>query len=147
MQYSAMSQTPVLARQTVPWDEYWQLEQQLSFESSQTALFLNLQVVASQQLLSPQPAVPPQSQSSPASTIPLPHWLPVMVTTPRLSVRQVDLILLRPIAEQMLPMVHSEKFVMVAAAYGFMMYLAFASQVDDVNGQHCEESSSPSPQV
>jgi hypothetical protein len=108
---SAMSQTPVLARQTVPDEEYWQLEQQLSFESSQTAPDLNLQVVASQQALSSHASVPPQSQSSPASTMPFPHWLPVIVTTPRLSVRHVDWMLLRPMAEQMLPIVHSEKLV------------------------------------
>lgn len=76
-QTSAISQGPVLARQVVFAALNWQLEQHASLESSQTALSLNLQVVGSQQALSPQAAVPPQSQSSPLSTIPLPHWLPV----------------------------------------------------------------------
>jgi hypothetical protein len=105
-QVSAMSQAFVLARQTVLAGVNWQLVQQLSLESSQTALFLNLHVFASQQALLAQFSSPPQSQSSPVSTMPLPHLLPMIVVTPRLSERQVDLILLRPMAEQMLPIVH-----------------------------------------
>jgi hypothetical protein len=123
------------------------LEQQLSLESSQTALSLNLQVDASQQELSLQPSSPPQSQSSPDSTIPLPHWLPLMVTTPLLSDRQEDLMLFLPMAEQMFPMVQSENLVMLFIAYGFMMYFASASQVDEESGQHWDESCSFSEHV
>lgn len=113
---SAMSQAPVLARHTVFAGENWHLLQQLSLESSQTALFLYLHVFASQQGLSAQLASPPQSQSSPASTMPLPHLPPLIVTTPRFSERQLDLILLRPIAEQILPIVHGEKVVILGSA-------------------------------
>jgi nitrate reductase NapE component len=70
-----------------------------------------------------------------------------MVTTPLLSDRQEDLILFLPMAEQMFPIVQSENLVMVLLAYGFMMYFASASQVDEVRGQHCDESSSFWPQV
>lgn len=136
LQVSAMSHSPVLARQTVSAEANWHLLQQLSFESSHTALSLNLQVLASQQELSLQLSSSPQSHSSSPSTIPLPHWLPLMVTTPRLSDRQEDLMLFLPMAEQILPMVHSENLVIEFLAYGFIMYSALALQVDELNGQH-----------
>lgn len=43
-------------------------------------------------------------------------------------------------AEQILPMVHGEKVVMLGSAKGFMMYLALALQVLADSGQHWEES-------
>lgn len=135
-QTSATSQGPAAARQVVLAAANWQPVQQASFESSHTAVLLNLQVVGSQHLLSPHPAVPPQSQSSPLSTMPLPHWLPVVVTTPLLSTRQLDWTLLRPIAEQMLPIVHCEKFSRSEDVVGFMMYLPSASHDVEVSGQH-----------
>ena len=70
---SCGSQGPWLARQTVEAEANWQSLQQSSLESSHTALFLNLHVDASQHALLPHWELPPQSQSSPASTMPLPH--------------------------------------------------------------------------
>ena len=118
-------------------DANWQPLQQSSLESSQTAFVLNLQVVGSQQLLPAQFSVPPQSQSSPSSTMPLPHWLPEMVTTPLFAVRQSDLTLFRPRAEQMLPIEQGLKSVMPWPVDGFMIYFAPASQVSALRGQHC----------
>lgn len=135
-----MSHSPRLARHTVSADENWQLLQQLSFASSHTAPSLNLQVLASQQLLLPQDSSPPQSQSSPSSTIPFPHWLPVIVVTPRFSDRQELLTLLRPMAEHIFPTVQGEKL-STSPAVGFMMYFALASHDDVDRGQHCEEES------
>lgn len=136
-QVSCGSQSPELSRQTVPEEANWQLRQQSSFESSQTELPLKVQVVASQQSLSPQPSSPPQSHSSSPSTMPLPHCSPVMVSTSLLLLRQSVLIALLPIALQMLPMVHCEKLSMPGLLEGFMMNRASASQVSAVNGQHC----------
>jgi len=70
---SAGSQDPVLARHILPADASWQSWQQSSLLSSHTAPDLNLHVDASQHALSPQPPGPPQSHSSPGSTMPLPH--------------------------------------------------------------------------
>lgn len=138
-QISCGSHTPVLALQTVPAVENWQLVQQSSFEGSQTALFLNLHVVASQHVLLPQFAVPPQSHSSPSSTMPLPHCWPVIVVTPLLSDRHDPLTLLRPRAAQMFPTEQGLNPLMPSTVEGFMMYLAPASQVVVLSGQHCCE--------
>jgi hypothetical protein len=119
--FSSMSHSPVLARQTVFAEENWQEVQQPSFASSQTEPSVNLQVLASQHLLSPQPSEPPQSQSSPSSTMPLPHCAPAMVTMPLLSERHSELTVLRPSAEQTLPIVHCENLVTSELVLGFMM--------------------------
>jgi hypothetical protein len=71
---------------------------------------VNLQVVGLQQGLFAHPDVPPQSQSSPASTMPFPHWLPVIVETSLFAVRQLVFTLFLPIAEQMLPIEQGENF-------------------------------------
>lgn len=134
--FSSGSQGPVLALQTLSLDLYWQFSQHSSFESSQTALALNLHVRASQQGLPLHEASPPQSQSSPSSTIPFPHWLPVMVTTPRLFTRQSDRTLFRPMPEQMLPTVQGENCVIPRPEVGFMMNLPFALQEPLEKGQH-----------
>lgn len=70
---------------------------------SQTAVLTNLQVVASQHLLFPQPSTPPQSQSSPDSTIPLPHSFSVIILTSLLEVKHVVLTLRLLNAEQIFP--------------------------------------------
>lgn len=129
------SHLPVLSRHTVPFDANWHEEvQHSSLVGSHWALPLNLQVLASQQLLSPHPSSPPQSQSSPLSTMPLPHWLPVIVVMFLLSVKQVDLTLdLKP--EQILPIEQGENSVIPLAVDGFMMYLPPASHVVLLSGQ------------
>jgi hypothetical protein len=111
--------------------------QQSSLLGSQTEFAVNWQVVASQHVLPAQPDVPPQSHCSPGSTIPFPHWLPVIVVTSLLAVRQVVLTLFLPIAEQMLPTVQGENFWMLVPVLGFMMYCPPASQVVELKGQHC----------
>lgn len=70
---------------------------------SQTALSTNLQVVGLQHLLVPQPSVPPQSHSSPASTIPFPHSFLVMILTSLLEVRHEVLTLRLLNAEHIFP--------------------------------------------
>ncbi len=73
-QVSAGSQEPVLGRQTVPLLDNWHCwVQHSSFEKSQTEPVVNLHVLGLQQGLLLQPCGPPQSQSSPASTMPFPH--------------------------------------------------------------------------
>jgi hypothetical protein len=137
-QVSCGSQDPVEARQTVPEFAKAQVEvQQSSLLGSQTALVWNLQVVGSQQGLFPQPATPPQSQSSPCSTIPFPHCEPVMVRTFLLDVRQPVLTELRPMAEQIFPMLQGLKFVIPGAVDGFITKRPPAGQVDEESGQHC----------
>lgn len=71
-QTSAVSHSSsTLARQTVPAEEIWHVEeQQPELIGSQTAPGANLHVVASQQLSS---VLEPGSQSSPSSRIPLPQ--------------------------------------------------------------------------
>ncbi len=70
---SAGSQVPVLGRQTVPLLAMWHCcVQHSSLEKSQTEPVVNLHVDGLQHGLLPQPCVPPQSQSSPDSTMPLP---------------------------------------------------------------------------
>jgi hypothetical protein len=128
---------PVLGRHTVPFVASWQPRQHSSFASSHTDPVVNLHVFGSQHLLLPHPSVPPQSQSSPSSTIPLPHSCPVIVVTPVLSLRQSVLTLLRPIAEQMLPIVHGENDVTPSPVDGFMMNCPPASHVELLRGQHC----------
>lgn len=118
---SSGSHTPTELRQTVLAEANLQSRQQSSLESSHCALLINLQVVGLQHLLSLQPEVPPQSHSSSPSTIPLPQVAPDSRVTSRLLVRQVDLTLLRPRAEQMLPMVQGEKCEMPSFVEGFMM--------------------------
>lgn len=145
---SCGSHTPVLARHTVPLLANLQEEvQHSSLAGSQTALVVNLQVVGLQQGLVPQPCVPPQSQSSPCSTMPLPHCDSAMVLTSRLLVRQLDLTLLRPMAEQMLPTLQGENCVMPPPVEGFMMKAALALQLDWERGQHCCLVTVPSEQV
>lgn len=134
---SSGSHSPVLALHTSSADANWQPLQQSSFESSQTALFRNRQVRGSQHWLPPQFSSPPQSQSSPVSTIPLPHWLPVMVGTPLLANRQSELTLFRPRAEQMLPIEQGLKLVIPRLVEGFMIYSSPASQEFWLKGQHC----------
>ena len=144
---SVKSQGPELARQTLFEGANLQLEQHSSFVSSQTEPLVNLQVAPLQQVLPPHPCVPPQSHSSPLSTIPLPHWLPVIVTIPRLLTKQLELTLLRPKAEQMFPTVQGENCVIPSAVLGFMMYWPLALHVDDERGQHWEVLSRPCEQV
>jgi hypothetical protein len=69
--------------------------------------------------------------------MPLPHVWPETVTTPRLLVKQLDLTLLPPKAEQMLPTEQAEKRVMPCAVDGFMMKSSPASQELALRGQHC----------
>ena len=122
LHFSVKSQGPELARQTLFEGANLQPEQHSSFISSQTEPFVNLQVAPSQQVSLPHPCVPPQSHSSPLSTTPLPHWLPVIVTIPRSLTKQLELTLLRPKAEQMFPTVQGENCVIPSAVLGFMMY-------------------------
>ena len=137
VQVSAGSHTPLDDRQTVVLLESWQPVQQSSLDGSHTAPCLNLHVVGSQHELLPQPWEPPQSQSSPGSTMPLPHWLPVMVVTSLLLVKQLLWTLWRPRAEQMLPMLHAENCVMPVPVEGFMRKRPFASHELELSGQHC----------
>jgi hypothetical protein len=96
----------VLGLQTVSAEANWHDLQHSSLESSQTAVALKRQVVGSQHALSPQPSTPPQSQSSPSSTIPFPHCRGVIVMTPLLSEKHSVLTLERRKAEQILPIEH-----------------------------------------
>lgn len=64
-----------------------------------------LQVVGSQQLLPAQPSTPPQSQSSPGSTIPFPHSDLVKTLTFLLVVKQEVSICLFFMAEHIAPIV------------------------------------------
>ncbi|KAI9037566.1 zincin [Aspergillus affinis] len=98
---------PELRRQTVSDDAYWQSLQHGPDASSQTALSRNRQVVPSQQEFPSQ--LSPQSQSSPASTIPLPHSPGVMVGTSSLLIRQFVRTSPDPMAEQTFPKVQGEK--------------------------------------
>lgn len=109
VQVSSRSQTPVLARQTVLAGVNWQDVQQESLLSSQTLEPMKRQVVGLQQEFPRQPLSPPQSQSSPLSTIPFPHWEPVRVVRLRLETRQEERTRLAPRPEQMLPIVQGEK--------------------------------------
>lgn len=68
--------------------------------------------------------------------MPLPHCCPVIVVTPLLLEKHVVLILLPPIALQMLPILHGLKSVTPVEVEGFMMYFAPASQVLELRGQH-----------
>ena len=123
-------------RQTIELDANWQLSvQQSSFEGSQTEFVVYLHVVGSQQLLSPHPSGPPQSHSSPISTIPLPHWEPEMIGTFLLSVRHCVFTAFLPIAEQMLPTEQGEKFRMLEPVDGFMTKRPDAGQVSRESGQ------------
>src|SRR5690606_19231041 len=72
--FSSGSQGPVLARQTVsaPANWHWSV-QHSSLAGSQMLFVVNLHVLGSQHGLFPHPSSPPQSHSSPASTMPLPH--------------------------------------------------------------------------
>lgn len=69
--------------------------------------------------------------------MPLPQVWPEIVVTPRLLVRHVDLTLLRPKAEQMLPIEQGEKRLMFSAVEGFIRYFSPASHVVALRGQHC----------
>ena len=127
----------MLVLQTVPFVASWQFEQQSSLESSQTEPLVNLHVLGSQQGSFLQPEAPPQSQSSPCSTMPFPHCCPVKVCTFLLSERQLDLTLLRFMAEQMLPTEQALKLLMLLPVEGFMMNWPLASQVVVLSTQHC----------
>lgn len=138
----------MLGLQTVEFDAKPQVSvQQSSFEGSQTEFGVNLQVVGLQHGLSLHPVSPPQSQSSPASTIPLPHWEPVMRVTPLLSVRQFVRTALRPMAEQMLPMEQGENFVIPVPVEGFMTNPPPDGQDVVERGQHCWALDAPLLQV
>ena len=147
VQTSCGSHTPVEGLQTVPAVFNWQLRQQSSLASSHTEPDVYLHVVGLQHLSFPQPLVPPQSQSSPTSTMPLPQMGPELRITFLLSVRQVVLTLPVNIALQILPTEHGLKFVMPCAVDGFMMYFSPASQVELLSGQHCCAAYVPSLQV
>jgi hypothetical protein len=136
-QVSCGSHCPVLARQTVEADANWQLRQQSSLRSSQTDPVVNLQVVGLQHALPWQFAVPPQSQSSPVSTIPLPQMGSLIVETRRLSVKQVPLTELRERAVQTFPIVHKLNVSTPGDEDGFMIYLRPASHELPLSGQHC----------
>ena len=157
VQRSSGSHSPVEGRQTWSVPENWQLLQQSSLESSHTELFLNLHVAASQQLFpahllfsvtkccavewgTSYPSDPPQSQSSPVSTIPFPHLFSVIICTSLLSVKHCLLTLLEKNAPQMLPMVQGLNLSICSDVEGFMMYLPPASHWVAVSWQHCEES-------
>lgn len=112
VQVSAGSQIPVLERQIVPEVENWQDEQQSSLASSHTAPEENLHVVGLQHGSSEQPEGPPQSQSSPSSTMPLPHWAPEMVGMFLLVDRQEVSTEFLPMALQMFPTEQGENAVM-----------------------------------
>lgn len=124
---------------------------------SHTALFLNLQVVASQQV---ELESSPGSQSSPDSTMPLPHifsvinGLLVVSDVGALgSIRQVvfmfALVMREPAHSpsvntvngpdtnyaQMLPILHGEKFISPVSATGLMMNCELASQDATLLGQ------------
>lgn len=105
---------------------------------SHTALSTNLQVLGSQHLLPAHWATPPQSQSSPFSTIPLPHSCSVIIVTPLFEVRQDVSTPRRPIAEQMLPTVHGLKSCILSLVLGFIMNFCPASHSVADSGQHCE---------
>jgi hypothetical protein len=83
---------------------------------------VNLQVVGSQQVSLPQPVGPPQSHSSPSSTMPLPHSPAVMRVTFLLEVRQVLEVVLVRKPLQMLPMVQGEKRFVASIVVGFIYY-------------------------
>lgn len=138
LQVSCGSQTPVDGRHTAPAAAYLQLEvQHSSLLGSHWELAVNLHVVGTQQVLFPHPLTPPQSHSSPASTIPLPHWLPVIVVISLFATKQEDLTEFRPRAEHMFPMVHAENLLTLGFDAGFMMNCPPASQVEALKGQHC----------
>lgn len=105
---------------------------------SQTALSTNLQVVGLQHLLVPQPSTPPQSQSSPASTIPFPHSFLVMMLTSLLEVRHEVLTLRLLNAEQMFPTEQGLKASIRSLVDGFMRYAPPASQTVVLSGQHID---------
>jgi hypothetical protein len=69
--------------------------------------------------------------------MPLPHVWPETVTTLRLLEKQVALTLFLWKAEQMLPTEQGENRLMPWAVEGFMMKSSPASQVPELNGQHC----------
>ncbi|KAK1145549.1 hypothetical protein N8T08_004107 [Aspergillus melleus] len=98
---------PELRRQTVSEDAYRQSLQHGPDASSHTAPSRNRQVEPLQQEFPSQ--LSPQSQSSPASTIPLPHSPGVMVGTSSLLIRQFVRTSPDPMAEQTLPRVQGEK--------------------------------------
>ena len=110
--------------------------QHASFVGSQTDPEVNWHVLESQQV---EFTFGPGSHSSPASTIPLPHILRVIVLTLELgSTRQDVLTALEDVdcmTEQMLPKLHCEKTFCTDEVTGDMIYWSFASQVLVVRGQ------------
>lgn len=106
---SSISHAPELLRQTVSSDANRQSLQHGPAASSHTAPSLNRHVSPLQHELSSQSS--PQSQSSPASTIPFPHSPGVMVGTSSLLIRQFVRTSPDPMAEQTFPSVQGEKSV------------------------------------
>lgn len=109
--------------------------QHLSFDGSQTEPLVNLHVVGLQQLFPWQPCSPPQSHSSPVSTIPFPQTPSDIVGTSSFPRRQLVWMRFRPIAVQMVPMVQGENTLIARLEVGFIMYWPVASQLLWLNGQ------------
>ena len=80
----------------------------------------NLQVVGLQQVFPAQPDVPPQSHSSPSSTMPLPHSPAVMRVTFLFEVKQEAEIAFVAKPEQMFPIEHAEKRLVASIVVGFI---------------------------
>jgi hypothetical protein len=81
------------ARQTVVLDANWhEPVQHSSFDESHTAPVANLHEDVQHVELMPDPG----SQSSPFSTMPLPHWLSEIVRCPALGVTKQDVFIIPP---------------------------------------------------
>src|SRR5579859_3656036 len=93
-----------------------------SFESSHTDPVENLQVVGLQQLFPAQPAVPPQSHSSPSSTMPFPHSPAVIRVTFLFEVRQDCDTSLFAKPEQILPIEQGENRFVASIVVGFIYH-------------------------
>ncbi len=135
LQVSGMSQLEIAERQTVPCEANWQLWQQSSFLSSQTAAPFNLQVVPSQHGSLAHSSGVPQSHCSPSSRIPLPQTLVVVswVALTWGALRHCPS--LEPMVVQMALILHGENMAVTACSAGFMIYLSAASQVEVERGQ------------
>lgn len=124
--------------------EYWQEEvQHAELEGSQTAPEVNLQVEESQH---DEVVFPPGSQSSPSSTIPLPHCCKLItLLSPGVCIQLVDTALF-PILLHIFPSVHPENVCSVVDVVGFMINWPFALHVDVVKGQQEPEREQPDVQ-
>ena len=121
------------------FDENWQSEQHSSIASSQADPCVYLQVKGLQHLLPAHEASPPQSQSSPSSTTPLPHSEIVFSFTFLLFTRHDDETSFEPKPLQILPMLQGEKVDSLIEAVGFMRYADPALQTEPLRGQHTGE--------